>query len=88
MRRRGGKILVIFAVHRRSCKATMKIIYQGAETSTDAANVAAFLAERGVDAASVVVEFQGCVLAGDAALSAATLAEGAALNVFRICAGG
>ncbi len=65
----------------------MKIRYQGKETETDAANVAAFLAAQGVDAAEAVVELDGEIVAGDA-VAAAALHEGAELNAFRIVAGG
>ena len=65
----------------------MKIKYQGKETETDAANVAAFLAAQGVDAAEAVVELDGEIVAGDA-VAAAALHEGAELNAFRIVAGG
>ena len=65
----------------------MKIKYQGKETETDAANVAAFLAAQGVDAAEAVVELDGEIVAGDA-VAATSLHEGAELNVFRIVAGG
>ena len=65
----------------------MKIKYQGKETETDAANVAAFLAAQGVDAAEGVVELDGEIVAGDA-VAAAALHEGAELNAFRIVAGG
>ena len=65
----------------------MKIKYQGKETETDAANVAAFLAAQGVDAAEAVVELDGEIVAGDA-VAATSLHEGAELNAFRIVAGG
>ena len=65
----------------------MKIKYQGKETETDAANVAAFLAAQGVDAAEGVVELDGEIVAGDA-VAATSLHEGAELNAFRIVAGG
>ena len=65
----------------------MKIKYQGKETETDAANVAAFLAAQGVDAAEAVVELDGEIVAGDA-VAATSLLEGAELNAFRIVAGG
>ena len=65
----------------------MKIKYQGKETETDAANVAAFLADNGVNVAEAVVELDGEIVAGDA-VAAAALHEGAELNAFRIVAGG
>ena len=64
----------------------MKIKYQGKETETDAATVAAFLADNGVNTAEAVIELDGEIVAGDAV--AAALHEGAELNVFRIVAGG
>ena len=65
----------------------MKIKYQGKETETDAATVAAFLADNGVNVAEAVVELDGEIVAGDA-VAAAALHEGAELNAFRIVAGG
>ena len=65
----------------------MKIKYQGKETETDAATVAAFLADNGVNAAEAVVELDGEIVATDA-MAATSLHEGAELNVFRIVAGG
>ena len=65
----------------------MKIKYQGKETETDAANVAAFLADNGVNVAEAVVELDGEIVAGDA-VAATSLHEGAELNAFRIVAGG
>ena len=64
-----------------------KIKYQGNDAETDAANVAAFLAERGVKPTEAVVELDGDIVAADA-VAAAPLREGAELNVFRIVAGG
>jgi sulfur carrier protein ThiS len=64
----------------------MKIRYQGKETETDAATVAAFLAVQGVKSEEAVVELDGEIVAGDAV--AAALHEGAELNAFRIVAGG
>ena len=65
----------------------MKVKYQGKETETDAANVAAFLADNGVNVAEAVVELDGEIVAGDA-VAATSLHEGAELNAFRIVAGG
>ena len=65
----------------------MKIRYQGKETETGADTVAAFLADNGVNVAEAVVELDGEIVAGDA-LAATSLHEGAALNAFRIVAGG
>ena len=66
----------------------MTIVYQGEQVETGAANVADFLAERGVDPEKALVEFAGEVYAPGADLKAVALADGAALDVFRIVAGG
>jgi sulfur carrier protein ThiS len=65
----------------------MKIRYQGKETETDAASVAAFLAMQDVKVEAAVVEYKGEILSGEAEI-AAPLEDGAELNVFRIVAGG
>ena len=65
----------------------MKILYQGKETETDAATVAAFLAVQGVKSEEAVVELDGEIVAVDS-VAATSLREGAVLNVFRIVAGG
>ena len=65
----------------------MKIRYQGKETETDAATVAAFLADNGVNTAEAVIELDGEIVAADA-VEATSLHEGAELNAFRIVAGG
>ena len=65
----------------------MKIRYQGKETETDAATVAAFLAVQGVKSEEAVVELDGEIVAADS-VAATSLREGAVLNVFRIVAGG
>ena len=65
----------------------MKIKYQGKETETDRTTVAAFLESQGTKATEIVVEYKGDILSGEAAL-AASLEDGAELNVFRIVAGG
>lgn len=65
----------------------MRILYQGKETETDAATVAAFLAVQGVKTEEAVVELDGEIVASDS-VSATPLREGAELNVFRIVAGG
>ena len=65
----------------------MKILYQGKETETDAATVAAFLAVQGVKTEEAVVELDGEIVAADS-VAAAALHEGAELNAFRIVAGG
>ena len=65
----------------------MKILYQGKETETDAATVAAFLAVQGVKTEEAVVELDGEIVASDS-VAATPLREGVELNVFRIVAGG
>ena len=65
----------------------MKIKYQGKDTETDAANVAAFLEENGIVANEAVIELDGEIVAADAA-AGMPLREGAELNAFRIVAGG
>lgn len=65
----------------------MRILYQGKETETDAATVAAFLAVQGVKTEEAVVELDGEIVASDSVV-ATPLREGAELNVFRIVAGG
>jgi thiamine biosynthesis protein ThiS len=65
----------------------MKIKYQGNETETGAATVAAFLDEIGIAAKGAIVELDGAILAADAAATT-TLREGAELNVYKIVAGG
>ena len=64
----------------------MRIIYQGKAEETDAVTVAAFLAAHG-GAQETVIEYNGEILAGDAA-PAIPLEEGAELNVYRIVSGG
>ena len=66
----------------------VKIIYQGKETETSATTVAAFLAERKVDGAKAIVECAGEVYAPGADLTAVELKPGAALDVFKMMAGG
>ena len=65
----------------------MKILYQGKETETDAATVAAFLAVQGVKSEEAVVELDGEIVASGS-VAGTPLREGAELNVFRIVAGG
>ncbi len=65
----------------------MKIKYQGNETKTGAATVAAFLDEIGIAAKGAIVELDGAILAADAAATT-SLREGAELNVYKIVAGG
>lgn len=66
----------------------MTIIYQGKEVETEATTVAAFLAERAVDGAKAIVEYAGEVYAPGADLAALELKPGAALDVFKMMAGG
>ena len=65
----------------------MKITYQGNETETSAATVAAYLNEVGIAAKGSIVELDGAILAA-AAAAITSLHEGAELNVYRIVAGG
>ena len=65
----------------------MKIRYQGKDTETGAANVAAFLEENGIAANGAIIELDGEIVAADAA-AGTPLREGAELNAFRIVAGG
>jgi thiamine biosynthesis protein ThiS len=65
----------------------MKIKYQGKDTETGAANVAAFLEENGIVANEAVIELDGEIVAADVSVRT-QLREGAVLNVFRIVAGG
>ena len=66
----------------------MTVIYQGKETETPATTVAAFLAERTVDGAKAIVEYAGEVYAPGTDLAALELKPGAALDVFKLTAGG
>ena len=66
----------------------MTVIYQGKETETPATTVAAFLAERKVDGAKAIVEYAGEVYAPGTDLAALELKPGAALDVFKLTAGG
>ena len=66
----------------------MKVVYQGEAVETAATTVAAFLAERGCDAAKSIVEYDGEVYAPGADLSALALKADAPLDVFKITAGG
>ena len=65
----------------------MKFKYQGKDTETGAANVAAFLEENGIVANEAVIELDGEIVAADVSVRT-QLREGAELNVFRIVAGG
>ena len=66
----------------------MKIKYQGNDEETAAATVAAFLAEKGVNAKTAIVEYGGEIYGAEADLSAVQLTDGAELNVFNIVSGG
>ena len=66
----------------------MKIVYQGTEVETGQTSVADFLAERQVDVAKAIVEYAGEVYAPGTDLAALELKPGAALDVFKLTAGG
>ena len=66
----------------------MKIVYQGTEVETGQTSVAGFLAERRGDAAKAIVEYAGEVYAPGTDLAALELKPGAALDVFKLTAGG
>ena len=66
----------------------MKIKYQGNDEETAATTVAAFLAEKGIDAKTAIVEYGGEIYGTSSDLFALALAEGAELNVFNIVSGG
>ena len=66
----------------------MTIIYQGKSVETSATSVAAFLADKGIDAATAIVEYGGEIYGKETDLSAQTLADGAELNVYNIVSGG
>lgn len=66
----------------------MKIVYQGNEVETDETTAAGFLAARRVDPAQAIVECDGEVYAPGADLAEVVLRPGAALDVFRLTAGG
>ena len=66
----------------------MKIVYQGTEVETEETSVAGFLAERQVDGAKAIVEYAGEVYAPGADLAVLELKPGAALDVFKLTAGG
>ena len=68
-------------------RENMTIKYQGKETETSAANVAAFLEENGVAANEAVIELDGEIVAANAA-AGTLLHNGAELNAFRIVSGG
>lgn len=66
----------------------MTIRYQGHDVETSATSVAAFLAERRIDAATAIVEYGGEIYGGGTDLSALPLSAGAELNVYSIVSGG
>lgn len=66
----------------------MKIVYQGNEVETDETTAAGFLAARRVDPAQTIVECDGEVYAPGVDLEKVALRPGAALDVFRLTAGG
>ena len=66
----------------------MKIVYQGTEVETGQTSVAGFLAERKADVAKAIVEYAGEVYAPGTDLAALELKPGAALDVFKLTAGG
>ena len=66
----------------------MKIKYQGNDEETAAATVAAFLAEKGVNAKTAIVEYGGEIYGAESDLAALSLTDGAELNVFNIVSGG
>ena len=66
----------------------MKIKYQGNDEETAATTVAAFLAGKGVNAKTAIVEYDGEIYGADSDLAALSLTDGAELNVFSIVSGG
>ncbi len=66
----------------------MKIIFQGLEKATTAQTVAGFLAEEKINTQGVVLELNGEIHRPGQNLEELKLHEGAALNLFRIVAGG
>ena len=66
----------------------MTIRYQDHDEETVATTVAAFLAEKGVNAKTAIVEYGGEIYGAESDLSALSLTEGAELNVFNIVSGG
>ena len=65
----------------------MKIVYNGAEVETSARRLAELLSEKGVDAASALVDMDGAVAVGTA-LARQPLRAGAHVEVFRLVSGG
>ena len=66
----------------------MTVVYQGSPVETSARTVAELLASRAVDAAKAIVEYAGEVYAPGANLAALELKPGAAVDVFKLTAGG
>ena len=66
----------------------MTIRYQGNDEETTTTTVAAFLAGKGVNAKTAIVEYGGEIYGAEADLSELALAEGAELSVFNIVSGG
>jgi sulfur carrier protein ThiS len=69
-------------------EVVVKVVYQGADAETSAKTVAGFLAERSVDFANAIVEYGGEVYPPGADLESLALVDGAALDVFKLTAGG
>ena len=66
----------------------MKIKYQGKDEETETTTVAAFLAGKGVNTKTSIVEYVGEIYGADSDLAALPLDDGAELNVFNIVSGG
>ena len=66
----------------------MTIRYQGNDEETAATTVAAFLAGKGVNTTTAIVEYSGEIYGTGSDLSTLALTEGAELNVFNIVSGG
>ena len=66
----------------------MRIKYQGNDEETTATTVAAFLAGKGVNAKTAIVEYGGEIYGAESDLAALSLTDGAELNVFNIVSGG
>ncbi|MCR5413800.1 MAG: hypothetical protein K6F50_03610 [Kiritimatiellae bacterium] len=65
----------------------MTVVFQGERVDTDDATVGEFLAGRGISVSGCMIEYKGEILSADVALSV-PLEAGAALDAYRICAGG
>ena len=66
----------------------MKVKDQGNDEETAATTVAAFLAGKGVNAKTAIVEYGGEIYGAESDLAALSLTDGAELNVFNIVSGG